>query len=200
MPVADVLSWTRIMLVVPVAVAALTGHGGTFVVLLLIAMATDAIDGPVARRVGTASARGAHLDSVADAILFAVAAASGPVAFPAAQDELPGTVAALIVAVTVPPVAGWLRYGRLPAFHTRLARAATVAMGAGFISFVVFDTAWPLRAAVALLLVSVFEELGIMWLLPQWTPNVPTLLHAIRLAGRTTPLPHVTPLNRRPSP
>lgn len=63
---ANVLTWTRLILIIPITVAAWLDARWTVLVLFVIAMLTDFFDGLVARRTGVASEKGARLDSAVD--------------------------------------------------------------------------------------------------------------------------------------
>jgi CDP-diacylglycerol--glycerol-3-phosphate 3-phosphatidyltransferase len=67
----DALAVSRIPLAL--ALVAVAPHRGAALAIFVVACATDVVDGWWARRRGTASDRGARLDSVADAIFFAAA-------------------------------------------------------------------------------------------------------------------------------
>jgi phosphatidylglycerophosphate synthase len=68
--IADVLSGIRLLLIPAIWVAALLGWGRLVGLGLLVAGATDFLDGYVARRLGQESAAGARLDSLADNLLL----------------------------------------------------------------------------------------------------------------------------------
>ncbi len=68
MTLANALSATRGLLVIPVIALIATGDASYALVVFLGAAATDALDGPIARRRG-ATAFGAALDPLADKIL-----------------------------------------------------------------------------------------------------------------------------------
>src|SRR5207244_12055890 len=109
--------------------AAWCGGPRAFGGCLALSLATDVVDGKIARRTGQASERGAVLDSWADLATYA----SLP---PSAWWLRPGFVRTeavfLLVAVAsyVAPVAiGFLRYGRLTSYHTRGAKLAACLAG-----------------------------------------------------------------------
>jgi phosphatidylglycerophosphate synthase len=74
-PVADWLTLARLVLVVVLWPVAIAGQGQIVGVGLIAAGVTDALDGHLARRTGSHSARGARLDAVADIALMLSAAA-----------------------------------------------------------------------------------------------------------------------------
>jgi len=80
------------------------------------------------------------------------------------------------------PIAfGFLKYGRLTSYHTRLMSLCAYCMGA---AAVVFFAGWsdlPLRAACLVLLVAGAEEIAITATLPVWQSNVRDLQQALAL-------------------
>jgi CDP-diacylglycerol---glycerol-3-phosphate 3-phosphatidyltransferase len=68
--VADILSWTRLLLLPILWVLALLGNGRLVGIGLVAAGVTDFLDGYLARRLGQATAAGARLDSLADNLLL----------------------------------------------------------------------------------------------------------------------------------
>jgi phosphatidylglycerophosphate synthase len=72
--VADALSAVRVLLIPILWAAALLGNGRVVGIGLLVAGATDFLDGYLARRLKQESAKGARLDSLADNLLLISAA------------------------------------------------------------------------------------------------------------------------------
>lgn len=92
--------------------------------LFVLGVATDLIDGPLARRLGTDSARGARLDSGADAVFVAASA----VAVVATVDEDPrrivGRAAGVVCATRLTTLlVTRRRFGTWSVMHTRLNKA-----------------------------------------------------------------------------
>jgi phosphatidylglycerophosphate synthase len=69
-PVANLMSGMRLLLIPAVWIAALLGNGRLVGLGLLVAGATDFLDGYLARRLGQESPAGARLDSLADNLLL----------------------------------------------------------------------------------------------------------------------------------
>ncbi len=67
---ADVLSIARVILILPISVLLARGQVTASLVLLGVAALTDLLDGPMARKLGTQSSRGANLDGMADVLFF----------------------------------------------------------------------------------------------------------------------------------
>src|SRR5439155_1388120 len=76
MTLPNALSAARALLVIPVIGLIATGDASLALLVFLGAAATDALDGPLARRRGSATAFGAALDPLADKILVVGALAA----------------------------------------------------------------------------------------------------------------------------
>ena len=72
MSAADALAYLRALLSIPIAWAVLADYRDVALLLFLIAAATDAVDGYLARRLGRLGPRGDFLDPMADKILIVV--------------------------------------------------------------------------------------------------------------------------------
>ena len=122
----DALSVTRGLLAV--ALPWTSDRPGLLAALYLAAGVTDALDGPLARRLGSAGPRGARLDSAADVLLFG--AATWLVVRLLADADPPHLVALLVAAGLVAGlkvstvVVGVARFRRIVPRHTTANRVA----------------------------------------------------------------------------
>jgi CDP-diacylglycerol--glycerol-3-phosphate 3-phosphatidyltransferase len=166
----------------PVLVAlAYLGQREAFAWLLVAALLSDIVDGAIARHFGFTSELGARLDSIADLLLFGVAAYGIWVFHMQVVTEHSG-VFLLVVGLWIGgALAGFLRYGRMASFHTFLSRVSAYAMG-GFIAvlFLWGFNAWLFWAGVGLAVAAQIEEFILLALLPVWTPNVGGLYRLFR--------------------
>ncbi|GIX21575.1 MAG: hypothetical protein KatS3mg121_0358 [Gammaproteobacteria bacterium] len=179
MTAADRLTLFRLVaaLLLP-AVAALAGRGA-FLALLVLALASDALDGPLARRLGQASPRGARLDSLADLALYGAVLLCVPVLWPevaAAEAPWLWTLAACLL---VPQAAAWLKFRTLPCYHTYLAKAAAAAVSLTGLWRLLGGPAWPLHAAIALAVVAAAEQLALTALLERPQADLHSLWAAL---------------------
>ena len=91
-----------------------------FFAVFTVAGLSDALDGWVARKMGTASDFGARLDSAADLVFFAVLLVRLlPELWPVMPGMLRGAVG-VVALVRLAAYAAALRHGRFVALHTRL--------------------------------------------------------------------------------
>lgn len=179
MTTANVLTLSRIVTVPLILLSAWWQQPTWFAGLVAYALASDAVDGTIARRLGQATALGARLDSLADAALYLTAPIAALVLYPVLREHERVTVSIVLAAYLVPIAIGFMKYRRLTAYHTIAARAAGISLGAAFLLLVLFNLTWPLRAAAVLLVLSAIEEVAITLVLPAWRANVPSLRHAL---------------------
>ncbi|HYP09708.1 MAG TPA: CDP-alcohol phosphatidyltransferase family protein [Bryobacteraceae bacterium] len=119
------LSWSRLLSVVPLHFLAMAGEMKLLAFGLILAGLTDVLDGYLARRWSCGSGFGSRLDSVADNALGLAVTGWVVVLCPGASDHL-GLGCYIVLATAAPSVLGWLLYRRLVALHTYSARAAAV--------------------------------------------------------------------------
>ena len=172
---ADRLTISR-MVCAPLLLGAAAGElTGWFFGIAAYGLATDAIDGRIARYFNNASRRGARLDSIAD-VTFNWSLLVGLVMlFPARFAAEWARTTTVVVAYAVPIVAGWYKFGRLTSYHTILNRVALPMVVAGAFLWLWFDTLLPVGAGIAVMVVAAIEELLITWKLERLRDNVTSI-------------------------
>jgi CDP-diacylglycerol--glycerol-3-phosphate 3-phosphatidyltransferase len=147
--------------------------------LFLLGVTTDLVDGPLARRLGTSSARGARLDSAADAVFLAASAVAAAATVDEAARPLVGRVAAAVAATRVTAlVVTHRRFGTWSVLHSHLnkgsglglAAVVTVALVRGRMPIVA------LGAVGALAEIAALEELVIVAGASEYDPDRSSLL------------------------
>jgi CDP-diacylglycerol--glycerol-3-phosphate 3-phosphatidyltransferase len=146
MSVADLLVVCRAVAVVPVTWAIAADQRSIALGLFGLAAATDALDGPLARRSGSAGPRGALLDPLADKILvlgtlvaLAAVGTGWPVTLVAALVTLREAIVALL------RLRAFARGISLPA--DRRAKVKTAAQMIGVALIIVGERPWPVVGA-----------------------------------------------------
>ena len=143
-----------------------------FAGLLLVALVSDLVDGWLARRLRLESTNGALLDSVADMALMSVILFAIWPLHPAVYRDHGWPMAAVIALIALGHLAALLRFGRLASFHTRLLRAGIVVFSLFAVVLFLFGfQAWLLYAAIAVCAAGALEQLALVLLLPEWSPN-----------------------------
>jgi CDP-diacylglycerol--glycerol-3-phosphate 3-phosphatidyltransferase len=179
---ADALSLSRLAIAPVLPFVAASGAQRATLLLIACGLASDAVDGTVARWTGTAGERGARLDSLCDLAFYSSGIVSFGIAYSAPGNDLTFILALTAAALVVPSVFGWLKFGRVPSYHTLLSRLALVAFSVALLAFFVGGAAWPIRVAAALAVVSALEDMLITARLREPRSDVP---HALSLTRNT---------------
>ena len=146
MTVADWLAIFRAFAVIPIVLAIAAGERTVALAVFAVAAATDALDGWLARRSGSATPRGAFIDPLADKVLVV----GTLVALAAVGNGWPVTVVAIFVgvrecAVAVARTRAFVRGVTLPT--DRLAKLKTAAEMVGVFLIIVGERPWPVAGA-----------------------------------------------------
>lgn len=176
----NVLTGTRILLMPAVLAAAMVGSRGWFVVLLAIALATDALDGFLARRLNAFSDFGRKLDSVADYLIMIAGLGGIALLWPEmVWRELPWIAVGLAAFLAV-IFYGFVRLGRAPCYHTWGAKAGAAGCALSIVPLLADWSATPFHVMIVIQVCAALEEMIIALLLPAHDGEMPTLWHALR--------------------
>jgi CDP-diacylglycerol--glycerol-3-phosphate 3-phosphatidyltransferase len=169
----NAISIARLCAVPVLAWLAYTEREQYFTWLLVAALFSDAADGYIARTFSVTSGTGAMLDSVADAILMMLIGYGTWVFHPVVFYNH-GLILALIMTLwAVEHIGAIIRYGRPSSFHTNLVRVAVMAVSVFIVvMFVIGFWQWLFYVAATLSLAAVVEQLTMLWLVDEWTPNL----------------------------
>ncbi|GEN78743.1 CDP-alcohol phosphatidyltransferase family protein [Actinotalea fermentans] len=154
---ADLLSGLRLVAAPVLPLVALRPRA--FLALAALGGVTDALDGPVARRAGTAGPRGAVVDSVADVAFFGGLVAACLRAQPERARSLTPAVVAVAAVRGCAAATGVVRWGRPVLLHTWSNKAAGVGAGVGLACLTAWGRRGPLAAASLVAAGAAAEEL-----------------------------------------
>ena len=169
----NLISITRLLCVPVLGWLAYHGTANTFAWLLLAAGSSDIVDGWLARRFGWTSRMGALLDSLADVLLitvtlYAIWMLHREVVL--VHGQIMWAVVGIWLCVHS---AALLRYGRLASFHTRFTQAGIALFAAFTLALFFYDfIAWLYYLAGVICFLGGIESLAMIYLLPEWKPNV----------------------------
>ncbi len=126
---ANILTWYRIVAAPIIALLAVLGHRNAFFILLIVSLASDLLDGPLARWSGKATPRGAKLDTIGDGLTTLVGLL-GLYIFERQtfQLELPWLYVFLATYVAAAFVC-FAKFRELPAYHLYLSKLGAVLAG-----------------------------------------------------------------------
>lgn len=177
----NLLSGTRIALMPVVLLTAIIGSRVAFVALLAVSLATDALDGFLARRLHAYSELGRKLDSAADYVTLMTGVAGIALLWPVIMHrELPWVVVGLCAFFGV-LVFGFARFGRPLGYHTWATKVLAIAMALSLIPLLSDRTATPFHVLVVLQIGASFEQVMIAVLVPWHRGEMPTFVHALRV-------------------
>jgi cardiolipin synthase len=167
------ISLARIGAALFLLAAALEQNRQCFQWLLVACILSDILDGWIARTFGWTSRLGAILDSTGD-ILVQLIAIGGLWMFykeTVVAHRVPVLIVVSLYLAEV--VIAVFRYGRISSFHTFLVRVAASALGIFVLSLLFWRYVdWIFYPAIALGVLAYSEELLILSLLAEWTPDV----------------------------
>ena len=177
----NLVSATRIALMPAVLIAALAGSRPAFSILMAASLATDVLDGYLARRLNALTDFGRKLDSAADYLTMVTGVAGIALLWPdIVRRELTWVVSGLAAFFAV-IIYGFVRLGRAPCYHTWASKAGAVACALALVPLLAEWTALPFHLAIVLAILGGLEELTIALLVPSHTVEIATVWHAVRL-------------------
>ena len=177
----NVLSAFRIVCVPVLLLFAWQGALALFLIGFALGLASDVLDGVLARRLGQVTEFGARLDQWGDFALWLSLPLAAWWLWPETiKREAPYVILAL-ACMLLPTAIAWLKYRAVPGYHTWSVKFGSVAMGVSAALLLLFDIAWPFRLAASFQVLCAIDELGITLLLAECHHDVPTVFHALRM-------------------
>jgi len=181
----NLISGARIALMPAVLLVAMAGSRRWFLILVGVSLATDVLDGFLARRLNAFTDLGRKLDSVADYVTMITGLAGIAILWPEiVRHELPW-IAAGLTAFFALIVFGFVRLGHPPCYHTWAAKAGVAGCALSMIPLLTGWSAVPFRVMVILQILGAVEEIIISLLIPNHVGEMATLWHALRLREKT---------------
>jgi CDP-diacylglycerol--glycerol-3-phosphate 3-phosphatidyltransferase len=170
----NAISLARLLCVPVLLILAFGGAPYWFASLLVLALASDLVDGWLARRWSVVSKYGALLDSVADISITLTILASAWILHPDVYQQDGWVIYSLLIAWLLAHSASMLRYGRLASFHTWLIRIGIATFNLfALILFTIGYYPWLLYLSASLSLLGVLEHFALLALLREWSPDIP---------------------------
>lgn len=160
------------------------GATGAFLALFGLGLASDVLDGVLARRFGQESELGARLDQWADFALWVCLPVGAWWLWPETIVREAPYVILAVACLLGPTAIAYAKYRAVPGYHTWSAKLSSVLMGISVPLLLIFDLAWPFRVAALFQLACAIDELGITYLFAECRHDVPSVLHAARLRRR----------------
>ncbi len=179
--VPNAVSALRIACVPMLLLLAWHGERALFLFGFALGLASDVLDGVLARRLGCVSDFGARLDQWGDFALWMSLPLAAWWLWPDTIWREASYVVLALVCMVLPTAIAYLKYREVPGYHTWSVKLGSVAMGISAALLLLFDVAWPFRVAALFQVVCAIDELGITWLLASCHHDVPSVFHALRM-------------------
>ncbi len=155
--------------------------GRLFILGYVVAFLLDIFDGIIARKLKVSTVKLRQADSWTDISLYICVAVSLWLVYPPVviifQIPLLIAIAFQLVLFAV----SLIKFGKFPSFHTYTAKLWGISLFVAVVGLFGFGWSAGLWGVIALCLVNSIEEIVMTLILPQWTHDVLSLSHAIRL-------------------
>ncbi|MBI4784564.1 MAG: CDP-alcohol phosphatidyltransferase family protein [Oscillatoriophycideae cyanobacterium NC_groundwater_1537_Pr4_S-0.65um_50_18] len=151
-----------------------------------IAVLSDIFDGIIARRLGSSSVELRQADSWADVSLYLCIAVSTWLIYPGAIAQFQFPLLMAIAAQTTLFAVSLIKFGKFPSYHTYTAKAWGISLFIAVVGLFGFDMPETLWGAIGLCWVNSIEEIIMTLILPEWTHDVLSLSHALKLRSATS--------------
>jgi len=153
---------------------------GWFLAVFVAAFLSDVLDGMIARRLGVSTSRLRYADTWADITLYLAVLVSAWLTHKATLMAL-GWPFALLLASTA---ASWgvdlLKYWRLSSYHPWSAKAWGVTLAIAIVALFGWNyTGWAMWLMIGVGVLSNLECIAMSLVLPRWTHDVPSIVHAL---------------------
>ena len=181
------ISWYLIYLRLSLTiVAVLFGYyrilGGAYILLLVVAAATDYYDGVLARKYNVETASLRQWDSIADTIFFLGVLAGMWIAYPKIYATYSWAIYSIIGLELVRYVIDWAKFRRGASYHAWSAKTFGVSLLIATIAIMGFGKPEPfLPVALLLGIISELEGLLMSLILKIWTYNIKHIGIALRM-------------------
>jgi CDP-diacylglycerol--glycerol-3-phosphate 3-phosphatidyltransferase len=153
-----------------------------FIVEFVTAFLSDIFDGVIARRLGVSTASLRKADSWADVCLYLCVAVSAFLVHPDVVIAFSNLLSAVVGIQLIWWVVNLAKYGQPASYHTYSAKAWGVTLFVATIALFGFGYGGlTLSLAIAVGIIHTLEEIAMTLILPKWTHDVLSIVHALRL-------------------
>jgi len=177
----NALSASRIVLLPLLFCLAWHGHAVAFLIVLGCSLATDSVDGLLARKMGVDSDFGARLDTIGDLATYCSLPLFAWWLWPGIMRRELALVVPVVLSYILPVLAGFLKFGCVTSYHTYAAKTSAVLMSCSVILLFSGITPIPFRVLAVIPVLAGVEEMLITLILPRPRSNIHTLRHAMRI-------------------
>lgn len=175
----NLLSLVRIFMVPVLLYFAFNDKQYWFLAALMISVATDVLDGYVARRFNFITKLGSHLDSIGDFAIYSTITLGAYLLWPQTVLDEIVYVSIIFLSFTLPALVGLIKFHALTSYHTISVKAAVAFTLISYFLLFAGISPWPFRLASLLCCYAALEEVAISLLLKHERVDVLSLWHAL---------------------
>ena len=177
--IPNMLSLLRLGLVPVLVGLALAGLGDVFLLILVISLVSDVLDGYLARKLNQTSELGAKLDSWADMLTYGCMIIGLYWIWPQIFAQQVWFLVAATLSFMLPVLYAFNKFGEYPSYHTLGAKTAAVLMAPAFYLLTLMDADLFFNAVIIFHIVVAVEEMVITSVLTQPRSNVRSILSIV---------------------
>lgn len=175
--IPNILSVLRIIIALFLLFLSWYGHKELFIFFLVISLLSDAVDGFIARKFELSTKAGARLDSIGDMATYLTVPICAWWLWPELLKKEAIFVLTAISAYIFPLIAAFLKFKKLPSYHTYGAKMAAIVMSVAILLLFTIEFALLFRFAALFQAIVALEEILITALLPELKSNVKSIWH-----------------------
>lgn len=176
----NLVSMIRVLLVPVLLWLAIQQQPQWFLLVLVLTVFTDVLDGFLARYLKQITEMGSHLDSWGDFLVYSVMAIAAWLLWPEIVRREAVFAAMVLLSFTLPALIGFIKFRSMTSYHTW---SVKLAVGVTIISYILLFSdivSWPFRLAALLCVYAALEEIMITLLMKHQHVDVRTLRQALK--------------------
>lgn len=159
--VPNLLSFFRLACAPLLVLSGLAEGPVLFFVILSLMLASDALDGFLARRWHQTSVLGAKLDSYGDYATYLAVTFGAWLQWPERIEREADVIFFAVGIFILPALFSVVKFRQFASYHTLLTKLSAVLIGLGIFALLLFNVAWPFQTAVAVLVLEAVENIAI---------------------------------------
>lgn len=178
--IANILSGARLLIAPLMLVCAWTERAGLFLVCWVAALASDALDGYIARRLNQVTELGARLDSWGDWAIYLCVPLSIWWLWPGIIFREAVYVAVILASLIIPVLCGYVKFRRLTSYHTWGSKTSAFLLSTTILVMIFNGPSWPFRLSTVFFVFSALEEIAVTLMLDSWQADVSHIFEVLR--------------------
>lgn len=181
MNLPNAISSVRLVVAPPVLLyLAWNAEPELFLMVLILALASDVVDGYVARKYQLQTELGAKLDSYSDFAMYLTMAIGAWWLWPETIREQAPFVIMVVLSLLLPALVGLIKFRGFTSYHTWGVKFSALLLSPAAILMFIGGPVWPFQLVAPLCALAALEEIIITLMLSERRSNVRSLWHALK--------------------